>query len=203
MHTPSIIAVVPAKSISRRISRKNMRTILGVSLWQWAAKACDESGVFESIFISSDVHLQHNRSIFHRRDCVRDCPATDVARDVFTEFWGKKWDRPEWVCLVQPTSPCLRSETLRNAAQLCGEDVDAVIAYAAGSKRFPCGAFYFLRSHVLEQTVELLDTLKVLEDTHRVVWYPLPSDEAIDVDCVADLKLAGLILEDRNRANHS
>jgi CMP-N-acetylneuraminic acid synthetase len=61
----------------------------------------------------------------------------------------------------------------------------------------PCGAFYFVRSHIALSMLDIRSAIQIHGD--RTVWYPIPTTEAIDVDCHADWKLAELILEDRER----
>lgn len=198
---PSIIAVIPAKSFSNRIANKNLRDLCGKALYMHALDTCVESKAFDKIWLSSDGVLDTNlKATLHNRPMPLsgDIPATAVTQEVLLDQYADVWRRPEWTCLVQPTSPCMRACSLAAAATLCQEDVDAVIATRPG-ERTPCGAFYFLRTHVAAATTGIIDTLKVLDDTERVCWYPLPSDECIDVDCHWDWRIAEMILRERER----
>jgi CMP-N-acetylneuraminic acid synthetase len=196
---PSIIAVVPAKSFSNRISNKNQRLMVGRPLYMRAVDNCVESGAFERVYLSSDAVFDTElKATLHARQMplCGDVPACAVTQEVLKDLYPEVWRRPEWTCLVQPTSPCLRASSLKRAGDLCSEDVDAVIATRPG-ERSPCGAFYFLRTYVAARTVRIVDELKVLDDGGRVAWYPLPSDECIDVDCHWDWRIAELILKER------
>ena len=198
---PSIIAVIPAKTTSTRILNKNLRELLGRPLYMYAVENCVASGAFEKVYLSSDGILDtslkatlHNRTL----ELCGDVPASDVAKQVLEDLYPQPWRWPEWTCLCQPTSPCLRPESIQAASLLCGEDVDAVIACLAGTRK-PCGAFYFIRSHVLARLTSLSETCKLLTDSERMCWYPLPSDEAIDIDCHWDWRLAEYVMEDRKQ----
>lgn len=197
---PSIIAVIPAKTTSYRIANKNLRELCGRPLYMYAVDNCVQAGVFEKNYLSSDGVLDTNlKATLHNRalELCGDVPASTVAAEVLHDMYPEPWKMPEWTCLCQPTSPCLRAASLTAAAGLCQEDVDAVIACRAGSGE-PCGAFYFMRSYILLRKHVFADTLKVLGESGRLVWYPLPSDEAIDVDCHWDWRLAEMVLKMRN-----
>jgi CMP-N-acetylneuraminic acid synthetase len=189
---------VPAKCESDRIRDKNLREIDGISLYERALWNADEADCFSRICLSSDGIPPAVDFDYHRRDeaLAGDVPASEVARAVLRDAFPNRLDWPEWICLLQPTSPCLRATTLEAAAELCESDVDAVVAARAGECR-PCGAFYFLRSHLVAREQSWSDLFARLNAIERIVWYPLPDDEAIDVDCHADLAMAKLIIEAR------
>lgn len=199
---PSIIAVIPAKSFSNRIANKNLREMMGRPLYLHAVDTCAGAGVFEAVYLSSDSKLDTDmKAVLHDREispAFGDVPATEVTKEVLNKYYPEAWRRPEWTCLVQPTSPCLRAPSLAAAAMLCQEDIDAVIATRT-NERAPCGAFYFFRSYIAARLTNATDSLKVLDEVGRVCWYPLPSDECIDVDCHWDWKIAELILMERAR----
>ena len=138
---------------------------------------------------------------FHARHMPMDgnAPASDVAVEVLKDFYVEQSQRPEWTCLVQPTSPCLRAETLRAASELCKENLDAVIACRASESGTPCGAFYFVRSYLLLEKGTFANLIRAPLVLHRRVWYPIPSSEAIDVDCQWDWERAEMVLERRAR----
>ena len=199
---PSIIAVIPAKTTSNRIAGKNLRVMCGKPLYQHARDTCHEAGIFERIYVSSDNTLNMGSvAIHHARHMPMDgnAPASDVAVEVLNDFYVDKSQRPEWICLVQPTSPCLRAETLRAAAKLCDDNLDAVIACRASESGVPCGAFYFVRSYLLTKKGTFANLIHAPLVLHRRVWYPIPSSEAVDVDCKWDWDLAEMVLERRAR----
>jgi len=198
---PSIIAVIPAKTTSSRIAGKNLRVMCGKPLYQHARDTCHEAGVFDTIFISTDGDLDTGGvACYHPRHMPMDgnAPASDVAVEVLKDTYREGY-RPEWTCLVQPTSPCLRAETLRAAAKLCDDNLDAVIACRASESGTPCGAFYFVRSYLLLENGTFANLIHAPLVLHRRVWYPIPSSEAVDVDCHWDWDLAEMVLEWRAR----
>ncbi len=56
MTTPQPIAVIAARAGSKRIPGKNSRSMLGIPLITRAIRICQESGVFESVVVSTDSH---------------------------------------------------------------------------------------------------------------------------------------------------
>jgi CMP-N-acetylneuraminic acid synthetase len=198
VYSPSIVAIVPAKFSSDRVSQKNLRPLGGISLYQRSLMIADAAGVFEKIFLSSDEIPPLEGYEYHRRspDLVGDVPASAVVRAVISDAFKSKQQWPEWTCLIQPTSPCLDPSSLQRAARICASDIDAVIACRAGEAR-PCGAFYFVRTHLVMRDHDWPALFARLNDIERCVWFPLSADESIDVDCHADLAMAELILEAR------
>jgi len=210
---PSIIAVIPSKTTSNRIAGKNLRVMCGKPLYQHARDTCYEAGIFDRIYVSSDKVLDMGRvgqsrgslqiamAYFHARHMPMDgnAPASDVAVEVLNDFYVDQAQMPEWTCLVQPTSPCLRAETLRAAAKICNENTDAVIAHRVSEAGKACGAFYFVRSYLLIEKGAFANLLRASVDYKRCEWYVIPSSEAIDVDCHCDWDLAEVVLKRRAR----
>lgn len=195
--SPTICCVVPAKRTSNRIADKNLREIDGVALYQRALELADSAEVFNAIWLSSDELSSADYNLHVRGpELLGDVPASAVARAVLADVYKSPHQWSEWLCLLQPTSPCLRVETLRAAAAICESDVDAVVATRAGERR-PCGAFYFIRSYLAAKESNWKQLFNSLNALDRMVWYPIPDDEAIDVDCHADLKMANLVLAAR------
>ncbi len=200
---PRIIAVIPAKTQSNRVQNKNLRDLCGKPLYRYALDNCVAANVFEKIYLSSDGILDTDlKATLHNRQMplCGDVPASEVAREVVRDMYADVLTIPEWTCLVQPTSPCLRSSTLAAAAGLCAEDVDAVIAHAPEALGAPCGAFYFVRTYMLLHMVCFADVLRNAETAGRMVWYPIASSEAVDVDCHWHLDLVEMILRGRGHA---
>lgn len=107
----NIWAVVPARGGSKSIPQKNLVRIAGVPLLDFGVRAVQASGVATRIVCSTDDEAIADRA---RRlgidiDCRPAHLATDDAlvADVLRELLGRAPALPDWILLVQPTSPFL------------------------------------------------------------------------------------------------
>ena len=49
-----IVAIIPARGGSKRLPRKNIKTVLGKPMLNWAIDACKQSKYIDRIFVSSE-----------------------------------------------------------------------------------------------------------------------------------------------------
>ena len=52
--SPSIVALIPARSGSKRIAHKNVRLLNGRPLLAYAIAAARASGIFSEVYVSTD-----------------------------------------------------------------------------------------------------------------------------------------------------
>lgn len=116
------LAIIPARSGSKRVPNKNIRILNGNPLIWYSVNAAKTSEMFEEIMVSTDSE--------EYAEIARQCGATvpfirsagnasdaasswDMVREVLNCYKndGKEFDT---VCLLQPTSP------LRTANDICG-----------------------------------------------------------------------------------
>ena len=129
-----MIALVPARSGSKRCPGKNTRLLAGRPLLAYTIAAAQESGIFSEIIVASDEPLFNRVTIQHparfiRRPCSRDDePDIEWVRFVLAQLA----DRPDSFALLRPTSPFRTAATIRRAKKAfnemadCGDSIRAV-----------------------------------------------------------------------------
>jgi CMP-N-acetylneuraminic acid synthetase len=121
-----VIAIIPARSGSKRLPQKNILGLSGKPLIAWTIEAALNSGLFDKIIVSTDSnHIAEistrygAEAPFLRPSCLSSDTATsfDVvvhALDYFSKI-GEVFDT---VTLLQPTSPLRTAEHIKKAFKL-------------------------------------------------------------------------------------
>lgn len=124
------LAVIPARGGSKRLPRKNVRLLGGKPLIAWAIEAAFSSGCFGRVLVSTDDREIADAAMSAGAWVPFMRPAelaTDVASSVDVLVHALEWVRrapppdgfaPAVVALIQPTSPFLRPEQIREACRL-------------------------------------------------------------------------------------
>jgi N-acylneuraminate cytidylyltransferase len=122
----SQLCIIPARGGSKRIPRKNIRNFLGKPIIAYSIKACQESGLFDRIVVSTDdqeiakVAKAYGAEVpFLRSVENSDDYATTI--DVIEEVYQRLGNEYDEVCCVYTTAPLLKSEHLQEAARLLAE----------------------------------------------------------------------------------
>jgi CMP-N,N'-diacetyllegionaminic acid synthase len=80
IESSSVLAIIPARGGSKRIARKNLRTLAGRPLLQWTIDAAQRSAYIDRLILSSeDREIQDTaRSLgcSRRRRCARPSTST-------------------------------------------------------------------------------------------------------------------------------
>lgn len=130
----SMIAVITARGGSKRIPRKNIKDFMGQPMLAYAISAALESGLFESVMVSTDdaeiaeVAEKYGAEVpFMRSARTSDDFATtyDVLEEVIEEY-RKQGQSFEDCCCIYPCVPFLTSESLKNAYKLMSDGAVAV-----------------------------------------------------------------------------
>lgn len=118
-----IIAIITARSGSKGLPNKNILPLAGVPLIAYTIKAALESGVFDTVMVSTDSekYAEISRSYGAEVPFLRSAETSsdtagswDVVREVLRNYkeMGKEFDK---VCLLQPTSPLRDAQDIRDA----------------------------------------------------------------------------------------
>lgn len=141
------IAIIPARSGSKRIYRKNIRDFLGKPIIAYSIQTALESGLFSEVVVSTDdeeiatISKKYGASVpFYRSLKNSDDYATtlDVVFEVLSKF---KENRIEFdnVCCIYPCAPFITKELLLNAFNLLKDkkfnSVFPVVPYSTPIKR--------------------------------------------------------------------
>ena len=131
-----VLGLVPARGGSKGVPGKNVRPLAGHTLLEYTARAARESGVLDRIILSTDspVIADAGRRAGLEVPFVRpamlaadDTPMVPVIEHALAELSREHWS-PEFVVLLQPTSPLRRPDHIREAVSMLRETgADSVV----------------------------------------------------------------------------
>jgi CMP-N-acetylneuraminic acid synthetase len=136
-HEPQrVLGLVPARSGSKGVPGKNLRSLAGHTLLEYTAKAARESGVLDRIILSTDspeigeagrragLEVPFMRPAALAAD---DTPMVPVIEHALAEVSRLGWS-PDIVVLLQPTSPLRRPDHIRDAIRMLRDtNADSVV----------------------------------------------------------------------------
>ena len=141
----TVVAIIPARGGSKRVHKKNLKLCGGKPLIQWSIDAAYESGVIDTILVTSDdpdiVGLAHNLGVDfpHLRPAhlaQDDTEMLPVLKEA-VEVLEQEIDNIRLIVLLQPTSPLRRSEQIKDAIVLFqSREVDSVVSVMQLPHRF-------------------------------------------------------------------
>ncbi len=213
--------LIPARGGSRSIPRKNLVDLCGRPLIGWTIKQARASGTGKVFTTSDDDEIIHYARRYTEivREPVRD--GTTSMEDVI-RYALKEMDPPQWLILLQPTSP-LRlaaqiSEALAQLQQFKADSLASVIHHNKFLWRFgnipgisPIGHAKDHRSMRQDREPQFCENGSIYamrvnrfqdEGTRfcgKTIGYIMPSWTSPEIDAPEDLDLVRLILADRLR----
>lgn len=227
-----ILGLITARGGSKGLPRKNVLPLAGKPMIAWSIEAARASANLARVIVSTD-----DEEIAHvSRDWGAEVPfmrPTELARDDSTHFavvqhaveWVATHDHmyPDYVLLLQPTSPLRTTEDIDASIELArqtqapaivsvceadqhpylvkrlaedGSLADFVKTEIAYLRRQVLPVAYFVNGAIyLNQRTSLLETQQFLPPGTRP--YIMPLQRSFDVDTSWDFHLAGLVLSDR------
>ncbi len=112
------IAIIPARSGSKRIRNKNIKKFLGHPMIYWSIKRAKQSNIFDEIIVSTD--SRRIKSIAENLGCnvpflrpkkISD-DKTGIDEVIFHTLNLLKKIKPKFVCCINATSPLILSKDL-------------------------------------------------------------------------------------------
>jgi N-acylneuraminate cytidylyltransferase len=219
--TNSVLAIIPARGGSRRVSRKNLRALGGAPLLHWTIAAAKQSRYIDRLILSSeDAEIQEAARLlgcevpFSRpAELAADAtPGIDPVLHAIEQLPGY-----EWVVLLQPTSPLRIASDIDRCIELCVENsAPACVSMMAVEKSpdwyYQIGEHGAINKWLSPEQAATAHGLHVLNGAvyvARCEWlmrsrtfidqetiaYVMPAARSIDIDSEADLELAGALLE--------
>ena len=122
-------ALITARGGSKGLKNKNLKRLNGLSLVEIAIRNAKSSGIFEKIFCSSDSKKILNR-IKNKSICIvrpekyaKDNSTSESVVNHYLKFLDKeKINIPQILFLFQPTSPFIKTETIRKMFEIYKKD---------------------------------------------------------------------------------
>ncbi len=225
------IAVIPARGGSKTVPGKNIRLIAGKPLLAWSVEAALASAQFSRVIVSTDdpqiadVARQVGADVPYLRPAAlaQDDTSTVAVALHMLDWLEQNGDAlPEWVMVLQPTSPLRTADDIRNAVEMTRSGgAPSVVSvteaiphpYLAGqiradgvlfgvpalelkdSRRQNFPDLYALNGAIYynhSQTMRAEGKM-ITADTHA---YIMPPERSIDIDTPWEFHLAELILND-------
>ncbi len=126
------IAVIPVRSGSKRLPKKNYKSFNSRNIAQIARDKCLAAGIFDKIIISSDdpffeelINCNEVEFLFRNENLASDNATTDKVVD----FFFKKFSSCESILWVNSVSPLQSIQDIKNCGlRLNNPDVDCVMA---------------------------------------------------------------------------
>ncbi len=119
---PEILAIIPARGGSKGVPRKNIRDVGGKPLLAWAIEAAKNSGVISRIAVSTDdaeiaeVARKYGAEVIDRpEELAGDKALTEPVMKHALEFYESNGYKPDFISLIQCTSPFLSAEVIKDA----------------------------------------------------------------------------------------
>lgn len=225
-YSSEFTCIIPAKGSSSRLPDKNRLLCAGVPLVEWAYRIAQQSKMFGNILVSTDSIeiLALARRLGHEHLYLRPkemasvySPVEDAIAHALSYLEGKG-QATEYVCLLHPTSPCLRPESVEKAlrslwmnhAQMIVSVSDADVPLnvmkplCSSMRGFLTNAERVSHTHQKKAMVKLnnaivagqWDIFKEKKDYYQtdIIPYFLSKTEAIDIDDAEDFRIAEGIL---------
>ena len=119
------LAIIPARSGSKRIKNKNFKLINGCPMIDYTIKNLINSKLFHTIHVSSDINIKNKTFYFNEIDCFKrpkkistdKTPIYDVAKWVLKKYEKKKINF-DTICIAYATAPLLEVDDFIKACKL-------------------------------------------------------------------------------------
>lgn len=135
-----VLAIIPARGGSKGVPRKNIRDLAGKPLIYWTIKAALDSGVIDRLVVSTEdeeiaeVARAHGAEVVMRpQELASDTALTEPVMLHVLEELEKEGYVPEYVSLIQCTSPFLTADVVKQVAEKI---------FTQGEQYDSCGTYY-------------------------------------------------------------
>ena len=210
------ICLIPARGVSKRIPRKNIKLFFGKPLISWSIEVAKSSKIFDEIYVSTDdqeiadIAKSYGATVpFLRPDNLSNDYAID--KDViehFIEWMAENKIHSDLLCYLYATAPFVTNEILRGVQKLLIES-GAVLAHTVTEYDYPAlkalkkdndGYLSFMweevsnvRSQDLPQLIHdagqcYFFNLKKYGEEKKTVGYTIPRLFCQDIDTLEDFK---------------
>ena len=237
MTGPGIVGVITARGGSRSVPKKNIALLGGKPLIAWTIEAALRSRVLDRVIVSTDddeiadVSRRYGVEVPFKRpaELARD-DSSHIAVMTHAMHWlesQKAW-KPEYVMLLQPTSPLRTTEDIQAAVDLAlAKQADSVVSVcvarphpyltmqitSAGTLADFMGGTpqhldrrrqEFPPAYALNGAI-FLTRRRILLDQRtfypaRTFAHVMPPERSLDIDDRWDLDLANVLMEHRHAA---
>jgi CMP-N,N'-diacetyllegionaminic acid synthase len=184
-----VIAVIPARSGSKRLPNKNTRLLAGKPLFIWTLECAKACPIPMRIILTSDhpgiLELGRvNQVEVRERPCQLATDTASVIDVIFDAIPPSGEDKT--VILLQPTSPLRIPADITKALEIHRHGHSVISAYKEGG-----GYFWKVNGAIY---IADLSHLKIHKDFAAPDLYVMPKDRSVDIDTEEDWKIAEAML---------
>lgn len=219
-----ILAIIPARGGSKRLPGKNIKDFCGKPLIAWSIEAAKSSELITRVIVSTDnkeiaeASRKHGTEVPFKRpaEFATDTASTFSVIKHCLEFLKKKENyKPDFVCILQPSSPLRSSKHIDEAVKLLiAKKADACVSVVK-NKVNPCYSntidskgmfkFYFKKSpkhkktYILNGAIYLIKPEVLLREKtfepKKTAAYIMSEQDSVDIDNEFDFKFAEFIMK--------
>jgi CMP-N,N'-diacetyllegionaminic acid synthase len=228
----NIMGLITARGGSVGVPRKNIRDVAGKPLIAWSIQAARDSGVLSRVIVSTDdqeiadVSMKWGAEVPFMRpaELARDnSPHVPVILHAMDWIAVHESSCPEYIMLLQPTSPLRTSEDIRAATELAVERKAAAVVSVSETRAHP----WFMKKMDAEGRIEdftakpegylrrqdfppvyvvngaiYITRWNVMREQQTFTpagtyGYVMPAERSLDVDTDLDIQIADFLLRRR------
>lgn len=215
-----IIAVIPARGGSKGIPRKNIRLMDGKPLIAYAIENAQKTGMIENVLVSTDdeeiadISRMYGAKVIERPEKLGgDSVTLDPVIYHAVNAYETENGAVDIVITMQPTSPLMTVQTLKNALNsYLNKEADTMISAAnrphlawseVDGKYVPLYKErlnrQYLPKHLMETGAFVISRREYVTEKSRfgqkVDLYEMPEEEAVDIDDYADWTICEMRLK--------
>ncbi|QOP44881.1 cytidylyltransferase domain-containing protein [Sulfurimonas paralvinellae] len=222
----TFLAIIPARSGSKRVPRKNILDLAGKPLIAWSIEAGLQSTYIDKVIVTSDdetileIAKEYGSDVLQRPQELASDTASSIETVIHTI---ENSDTYDFIVLLQPTSPLRTSKEIDEAIELLmTKKADAVISVCKtehsplwsnqlpednSMQNFLQAEAKNKRSQDLEPyyrlngAIYIADTKRVLKEktfflNSKIYAYKMPQEKSIDIDTELDFKFAQFLINE-------
>lgn len=148
------IAIIPARGVSKRIPKKNIKAFFGKPLIAYSIEVALASNLFEKVIVTTDdeqiakIAKQYGAEVPFIRppELSDDFTGTGDVVNHAIEYLETKGEKYDYVCTIYATAPLLQKKYLIEGYEKLKES-DAVNVFSATSMPFPIQRTFKLNSN--------------------------------------------------------
>jgi len=229
----SVLAIIPARGGSKGMPGKNIKELCGKPLIAWSIEVAETCSDIDRVVVSTDddqivdvVKKYGAEAPFKRPAELANDTASTINVIFHTIDWLREHQdfRPEYILLLQPTSPLRTVEDIEGTIQtLKDKDARAVVSvcetdhhpWLSNILSEDGNMKNFLRPDILNKRRQdlpkyyrlngaiYLVATKYLRERNgffgpNTFAYEMPKERSVDIDSDLDFKLVSLLLQEKN-----
>jgi len=228
-----ILGIIPARLNSKGIFKKNIRLLAGKPLIAYSIETALKSKYLERVIVSTDseeiarIARKYGAEVpfIRPKKLAQDnTPMIDVVIHAFNFIKTIEYYEPEWIVLLQPTSPLRTADDIDNAIELAiKHNADSVVSvcecesnshpywlkkiengklvsFIKTKKKYPIRQLlpvvYRLNGAVYIVKSQILKKFKSLYGRNTIPYIMDPT-RSIDIDTPLDFKFAEFLIKER------